>query len=101
MSANPESPPRTQSGINILEVRTPSWTVFTQEYNQLSVQQVDQYSQEKGGDEFHCHILGLDGSSTEYYIKKSYRNLARWFHPDKNKHSQFYDVMQMISEAKE
>ena len=30
---NPESIPKTQPGTNICEVRTPSWTVFTQELN--------------------------------------------------------------------
>ena len=46
-------------------------------------------------------VLGLNESSTEDYIKKVYRSLDRQFHPDKNKHSQFSDVMQMINEAKE
>ena len=48
----------------------------------------------------HYHVLGLNESSTEDYMKKSYRKLARQFHPDKNKHSQFSDVMQMINKAK-
>ena len=43
--SNPESPPRTHQETNIFEVRTPSWTVFTQEQNELSVQRVIQYSQ--------------------------------------------------------
>ena len=37
---NPESPPRTHPETNIREVRTPSRIVFTQEHNQLFVQQV-------------------------------------------------------------
>ena len=44
--ANPESPPITHPEINIHEVRTPSQTVFTQEYNELFVQQVLQYYQD-------------------------------------------------------
>ena len=39
---NPESPPTTQPGKNIREVLTPSWTVFTQEQNELFVQRVVQ-----------------------------------------------------------
>ena len=84
--ANPESPPRTQPGKNIHEVCTPSWTVFTQEQNELFVQRVLQYSQGKEGDELHYHVLGLNESSTEDGMKKVYRNLARRFHPDKDKH---------------
>ena len=40
--ANPESPPKTLHEINIREVRTPSWTVFTQKHNELFFQQVVQ-----------------------------------------------------------
>ena len=38
--ANPEYPTRTHPETNIHEVRTPSQTVFTQEQNELFVQQV-------------------------------------------------------------
>ena len=34
-------------------------------------------------------------------MKKSYLSLACFFHPDKNQHSQVYDVVQMINEDKE
>ena len=34
-------------------------------------------------------------------MKKAYFSLALRFHPDKNQHSQVYDVMKMINEAKE
>ena len=68
--ANPESPPRTQPETNISEVRTPSWTVFMQEQNELFVQRVVQYSQEKEVDYFHYRVLGLNESSTEDDTKK-------------------------------
>ena len=58
--ANPESPPRTQTEINIREVRTPSHTVFTQEHNELFVQQVVQYSQDLEGEDLHYHVIGLN-----------------------------------------
>ena len=45
--ANPESPQRTQPVTTIIEVRTPSRTVFTQVHNELFVKRVVQYSQEK------------------------------------------------------
>ena len=43
----------------------------------------------------------MNESSTEDDTKKAYRSLDRRFHPDKNQHSQVFDVMQMINEAKE
>ena len=98
---NPEAPPRTHLGTNIREVRTPSRTVFSQEYNELFVQPVVQYSQEKECDELNYHYIGLNEFSTEDDMKKAYRNLARLFHPDKKGHSQDFDVMFMINEARE
>ena len=38
--ANPESPPKIKHKINIRELRTPSRKVFTQEQNELFVEQV-------------------------------------------------------------
>ena len=64
--ANPESPPRNQPEINIREVRTPSRKVFTQEQNELFVQQIVQYSQNLEGGDFHYHVLGMNESSSEY-----------------------------------
>ena len=54
---NPQSPPRTQPDINIREVRTPSWTLFTQKQNKLFLQQVVQYSQEKKGEDYHHRVI--------------------------------------------
>ena len=68
--ANTEFLPRTQPEINICEVCTPSWTVFTQELNELFVQKFVQYSQGFKGEIFHYHVLGLNESSTEYDMKK-------------------------------
>ena len=48
----------------------------------------------------HYHVLGLNDSSKENDMKRAYLNLARIFHPGKNKHSQASDVMLMISETK-
>ena len=74
--ANPESPQRTQPVTTIIEVRTPSQTVFTQEQTELFVQQVVQSSQEKEGEDLHYRVLGLNNSSTEDDMKKAYRKLA-------------------------
>ena len=64
MVVNPESPPRTQPETNIREVCTPSQAVFKKEQNELFIQQVVQYSQEKEGDDFHYHVIGLNESPT-------------------------------------
>ena len=99
--ANTETPPTNQPGTIIREVCTPSRTVFTQEHNELFIQQVFQYSQVAEGDEFYYHVLGLNDSSIEDDMKRAYRTLDFRFHPDKNNNSPFIDVMQMINEAKE
>ena len=70
--ANPESPARTQTGTNIHKGSTPRRTVFTQGNNDLFIQRVLQYSQEKKNDEFHYRILDLNESSTEDDMKKTY-----------------------------
>ena len=49
----------------------------------------------------HYHVLGLNESSTENDMKKSYRELALQSHPDKNKHPQAAAAMCRINEAKE
>ena len=49
----------------------------------------------------HYRVIGLNESSIEDDMKKAYCTLDCQFHPDKNKHSQFSDVMQMINKAKE
>ena len=74
--ANPESPPITETEINIREVRTPSRKVFTQEHNELFFQQVVQYSQYLEGEYLHYHVIFLNESSTEDDLKKAYRKLA-------------------------
>ena len=89
--------PITQPGTNIREVRTPSQKVFTQEHNELFVQQVVQYSQEIEGDELHYHVPSLNESSTEDDTKKAYRNMTCQFHPDKNNNSQASGIMLTIN----
>ena len=97
--ANPESTPITHPGTNIHEVRTPSRTLFTQEHNELFIQRVLKYSQYVEGDELYFFLFGLNESSIEEDMKKSYRYPDRQFHLEKDQHAQFTDVMQMINEA--
>ena len=49
----------------------------------------------------HYLVIGLNESSTEDDMKKAYRSLAHRVHPEKNQHSQFSDVIQMINKDKE
>ena len=49
----------------------------------------------------HYRVLGLNDSSTEDDMKKSYRSLALRFYPYKNQHSQVTEVMKIINKAKE
>ena len=62
--ANQESCARTHPRKNIREGSNPIQTVFTQEHNDLFIQRVLQYHQEKESDELHSHVLGLNESST-------------------------------------
>ena len=64
--SNPESPQKTQPETNIREVRTPSWTFFKQEQNELSVQQVVKYYQEKEVND--CIIMFLVLMILQYRI---------------------------------
>ena len=61
---NPESPPIIQRAINILEVPTPSRTVFTPEQNELFVQHVFQDAQGLEGEVLYYHIPGFNESAT-------------------------------------
>ena len=74
--------------------------VSTKEQNELSIQQVVQYYQEKEGDELHYHVLGLNESSKDDDMKKP---IVTWFidFTLKNHHSQASDEMLTINEANE
>ena len=58
--ANPESHPKTHPEINICEVCSPSWTVFTQENNELFIQQVPHFSQLVEGGFYYYYVLCLN-----------------------------------------
>ena len=98
--ANRVSPPRTQHKINICEVQTPSRAVFTQEQNELFVQQVVQDAQGLEGEVLHYHVLGLNYYSIEDYFKKPIVNWIFYFNL-KNKHPQASADFCMINESKE
>ena len=68
--ANPELLQKNQPGTNIRKVSNPRRTVFTPEQNDLFIQRVLRYSQFKKIGELHYHVLVLNESSTEDYMKK-------------------------------
>ena len=67
--ANHESTPRIKHEIDTHKLPTPSRTVFTQEQNELFVQQVFQESQGLEGEVLYYHILGLNEYATENNLK--------------------------------
>ena len=69
--ANPESPTITQPGTNIRDVRNPIWPVFKWKQNDLFIKKNLQYSQEEKIYELYYHVLGLNESSAEDYMKKT------------------------------
>ena len=99
--ANPGSPARNQPGTNIRERSNPRRPVFTWEQNDLFIQQVLQYSQGNKCDDLHYHVLGLNQSSTEDDMEKSYIYLDLQFQPDNNQHSKVTEVIKMINQSKE
>ena len=66
---NPESTPKNQPEINIREVQIPSRTVFTQEQNELFVQQVVQDAQDLEAEVLHYRVFSLNKSSKEDDLK--------------------------------
>ena len=67
--ANPESPAINYHEINLREVQTPSRKFFTQEQNELLIQQFVQYAQSLEGEVLYYHILGLNEYSTKDDLK--------------------------------
>ncbi|CAK7341427.1 unnamed protein product [Dovyalis caffra] len=54
-----------------------------------------------GGEQEHYAVLGLQRTATSADIKKSYRLLARKYHPDVSKHSQAGELFKSIRHAYE
>ena len=97
---NPGYLPINHHKINIREVQTISWTVFTQYQNELFVQQVVQDTQGLEDEVFHYHDICLNEYSIKDYMKNP---LVNWlFNINlKNKHPQASSASRMINEATE
>ena len=79
-----------------------SMTQFSKEQNDLKIKQVQEYSRHAVGlYPLNLYVLGLNYSSTEAEMKKTYYSMARRFHPDKNIGLDTTEMMKMINEAKD
>ena len=60
--------------------------VFSKEQNDLFIQKVQEYSLYAKGEILNLFVLGLNESSTEEDMKKTYCSVSLQFYPDKNIH---------------
>ena len=78
-----------------------SMTKFSKEQNDLKIKQVQEFSCNTAGPyPLNLYVLGLNYSSTDAEMKKTYYSMARRFHPDKNIGLDTTEMMKMINEAK-
>ena len=79
-----------------------SKTVFSKEHNDLKIKQVQEYSLHATGQySLNLFVLGLNDSSTEAEMKKTYHSMAHRFHSDKNIGLDTTEMMKMINKAKD
>ena len=70
-----------------------SKTVFSKEQNYLLIQKVHEYSLHATGEKLNLFVLGLNESSIEENMTKSYHSMYLRFHPDQNIHEDASKVM--------
>ena len=80
----------------------PSVTKFSKEQNDLKMKEVQEFTANHSAGQypFNLHVLGFNYSSTEAQMIKSYRSMARRFHPDNNFGFDTSEMMKMINTAK-
>ena len=81
----------------------PSVTKYTKEHNDYKMKQCQQYAANKSLDKYqlNLYVLDLNYNSTITELNKSYRSMARRFHPDKNIGLDTTKMMTMIKTAKD
>ena len=80
----------------------PSMKKFSKEHYDLKIKQVQEFSRNEAGPyPLNLYVIGLNYSSTEAELKKSYYSMARRFHPDKNIGLDTTEMMKIINEAKD
>ena len=81
----------------------PSVTKFSKEQNDLKTKELQEYAANKEVDQYHLnlHVLDLNYNSTYTEMIKSYRSMARRFHPDNNYGYHTTEMMTMINTAKD
>ena len=78
-------------------------TKFSKEQNDFKMKEVREFSANTATGQYHLnlHVLGLNYSSTFVEMIKSYRSMARRFHPDNNYGFDTTEMMTTINTAKE
>ena len=80
-----------------------SVTKFNKEQNDLKMKELQEYTANKALDQYHLnlHVLHLNYNSTYTEMIKSYRSMARRFHPDNSYGFHTTEMMTMINTAKD
>ena len=88
---------------NATAEENPSVTKFSKEHNDLKMKEVQEFAANHAAGQYllNLHVLGLNYSSTEAEMIKSYRSMDRIFHPDINFGFDTSEMMEMINTAKD
>ena len=81
----------------------PSVTKFSKEQNELKMKELKEYAANNAVGQYHLnlHVLGLNDYSIFAEMIKSYRSMARRFHPDNNYGFDTTEIMTMINRARD
>ena len=79
-----------------------SVTKFSKEQNNLKMKELKEYTANNAAGQYdlNLHVLGLNNYSTFAEMMKSYRSMARRFHPDNNYGFDTTEIMTMINTSK-
>ena len=80
----------------------PSVTKFTKEHNDFKMKQCQQYAAKEPLNQYqlNLYVPDLNSNSKITELNKSYRSMARRFHPDNNYGFDTTEMMKMINTSK-